>query len=118
MQLCQPIINRLARHPTLGLPVPSPSERLKGTVCRPSDVARAYGDLPTFVLIVPGLQGREVSMAGKTAVKKAKAPAVPTKHVCPDCGRVMMSDAIQSVYTLTFTGPRAAKGWEYRHKKC
>jgi hypothetical protein len=45
----------------LGMPEPFPIVRLKGTGRRPSDAARAIGDLPTSALLVPGLMGRVIA---------------------------------------------------------
>ena len=57
-------------------------------------------------------------MAGKTAVKKEKAKPVLTNRVCAKCGSRMMSDKVQTVLVISFTGAKRSSGLEHQHKGC
>jgi len=57
-------------------------------------------------------------MAGKTATKKEKGSPVLTKQVCGDCNEQLTTASIQTVYVMSFTGARATKGYDHRHKGC
>jgi hypothetical protein len=57
-------------------------------------------------------------MAAKVSVKKEKGAAVPTNKSCAKCGNTIMSDKLQTVFTLSFTGAKRASRFVHRHKGC
>jgi formylmethanofuran dehydrogenase subunit E len=57
-------------------------------------------------------------MAAKISVKKEKGKAVLTSKVCRKCGELMMSDKVQTVFSIVFTGAKRSSVFEERHKGC